>query len=309
MQRAAWAWIGLCLLSACGNAVAGDEKYRAEIEGFRQKRETGLKAEDGWLSVSGLFWLRPGETRMGSDPSNDILLPDHAPAFVGVLTLSDTNATFKVAPGVAITRAGKQFNGGELHSDKSGPADVLAVGDLKLILIKRGDRHAIRLKDNRSPQRTSFAGLRWFPIKEDWRITAKFVKYPAPKKLMMDTIVGISEEADCPGYVTFERDGKTFTLEPAVEKNGMLWFVFRDRTSGRTTAGGARQLYADAPVGDVVILDFNRATNLPCSYIPYATCPLAPPQNRLALAIEAGEKKYEPRSLERAAARATETAR
>ena len=71
--------------------------------------------------------------------------------------------------------------------------------------------------------------------------------------------------------------------------------MFRDSTSGRTTHGGARQLYADAPKGDSVVLDFNKATNLPCAYIPYATCPLAPPQNRLSLAIEAGELKYEPR--------------
>ena len=70
--------------------------------------------------------------------------------------------------------------------------------------------------------------------------------------------------------------------------------MFRDRTSGRTTAGGARQLYADPPIDGRVVLDFNKAVNLPCAYIPYATCPLAPPQNRLSVAIEAGEQKYEP---------------
>ena len=165
---------------------------------------------------------------------------------------------------------------------------------MKLILLKRGDRLAIRLKDNQSPIRASFAGLRWFPVREDWRIQAKFVPYPTATKLVMDTIVGGTEELESPGYVTFERDGKDYTLQAAAEKNGSLWFVFRDATSGRTTAGGARQLYADAPKGDHVVLDFNKAVNLPCSYIPYATCPLAPPQNRLRLAIEAGERKYEP---------------
>ena len=99
---------------------------------------------------------------------------------------------------------------------------------------------------------------------------------------------------DSPGYVTFERDGKTYRLEAAGQKNGTLWFVFRDGTSGRTTHGGARQLYADPPKEGSVVLDFNKAVNLPCAYIPYATCPLAPPQNRLSLAIEAGELKYEP---------------
>ena len=108
--------------------------------------------------------------------------------------------------------------------------------------------------------------------------------------------MGEIETVESPGYVSFKRDGKTFRLDAAASKNGTLWFVFRDGTSGRTTAGGARQLYADPPQGGRVLLDFNKAVNLPCAYIPYATCPLAPPQNRLSLAIEAGELKYEPRS-------------
>jgi uncharacterized protein (DUF1684 family) len=202
---------------------------------------------------------------------------------------------------VTVTRNGKPFDHGELRSDADSQPDTLAIGDVKLILLKRGDRLAIRLKDNQSPLRTSFAGLRWFPIRDDWRIQAKFVAYPTKTKLVMDTIVGGTDEMESPGYVTFERDGKVYQLQAAGQKNGSLWFVFRDGTSGRTTAGGARQLYADPPQGDKVVLDFNKAVNLPCSYIPYATCPLAPPQNRLSLAIEAGELKYEPTRPERSA--------
>jgi len=275
-------------------AAAGDDRYREEIERFRQKREANLKADDGWLTVSGLFWLRPGETRIGSDPSNDILLPAHTPASVGTLNLNEGRAEFRAAPNVTVTRNGKPFDHGELQSDADHQPDTLAVGDVKLILIKRGERLAIRLKDNQSPFRASFAGLRWFPVREDWRIEAKFVPFPTSTKLVMETIVGGTDELESPGYVTFEREGKEYKLQAAVEKNGSLWFVFRDGTSGRTTAGGARQLYADAPKGERVVLDFNKAVNLPCSYIPYATCPLAPPQNRLRLAIEAGERKYEP---------------
>jgi len=288
--------VSLLVLVACLGAIAavGDDRFREENEGWRQKREADLKADDGWLTVSGLFWLRPGETRIGSDPSNDILLPAHAPASVGTLNLREGRAEFRSAPNVTVTRNGKPFDQGELRSDADSQPDTLAVGDVKLILLKRGDRLAIRLKDNQRPFRTSFAGLRWFPVRDDWRIQAKFVAYPTTTKLVMDTIVGVTEEEESPGYVTFERGGKVYQLQAAAQKNGSLWFVFRDGTSGRTTAGGARQLYADSPKGDQVVLDFNKAVNLPCSYIPYATCPLAPPQNRLSLAIEAGELKYEP---------------
>jgi uncharacterized protein (DUF1684 family) len=98
-----------------------------------------------------------------------------------------------------------------------------------------------------------------------------------------------------------------YQLQAAGQKNGSLWFVFRDGTSGRTTHGGARQLYADPPRGGLVELDFNKAVNLPCAYTPYATCPLAPRQNRLELAIEAGELKYEPAGANRSAGESSRT--
>lgn len=170
---------------------------------------------------------------------------------------------------------------------------------MKLILLKRGERYAVRIKDKQSPLRKSFAGLRWYPPRPEWRIQAAFVPHVIPTKLNLDTIVGETDVVDSPGYVTFECAGKTYRLDAAAQKNGKLWFVFRDGTSGRTTHAGARQLDAEPPRAGVVTLDFNKAVNLPCAYIPFATCPLAPPQNRLSLAIEAGELKYEPGRADR----------
>jgi uncharacterized protein len=292
-------------LGAAAASAGAGESFEKDVERWRLRREAELKADDGWLTVCGLAWLRPGETRIGSDPSNDVLLPAHAPAAVGVLTLDagTGRAYFRAAPGVAITRNGRPFESGAIHSDADERPDTLAVGDVRLILLKRGERMALRIKDNRSPIRAGFAGLRWYPVDEHWRIAGKFVAYPEPTKLTFDTIVGERETLESPGEVTFERGGKTYRLQAARLKGGALWFVFRDATSGRTTAGGARQLTADPPRGDKVILDFNKAVNLPCAYIPYATCPLAPPQNRLGLAIEAGEKVYEPGRSADAAAR------
>jgi uncharacterized protein (DUF1684 family) len=284
----------LGILAAAGSVPArGDDRYEQEIASWRRQRELGLKADDGWLTVIGLFWLQSGESRLGSDPSSDIMLPAHAPGWVGTLTLRDGRVRFQAAPGVAVARNGQPFPSGEIHSDADEHPDTLAVGDIKMILLRRGARLALRLKDNRSSLRARFAGLRWYPVRQDWRIPARFVAYPTPKKLVMDTIVGEPEIEESPGYVTFEREGKVYSLQAVRQRSGALWFVFRDGTSGRTTHGGARQLSADPPRDDLVILDFNQAVNLPCAYIPYSTCPLAPPQNRLSLAIEAGELKYE----------------
>jgi len=303
MQRVAFTSASfLVLLSGLGSRPAvSDDRYRDEIERWRQKREVDLKADDGWLTVSGLFWLRPGENRIGSDPANDLLLPARTPGLVGTLDLADGKAVFRTAAGVRVTRDGVPFESGQIHADADDRPDTLAVGDVKLILLKRGNRFALRTKDNQSPIRAGFAGLRWYPVREEWRIQAEFTAYPTPTKLKMDTIIGETETTESPGHVTFERGGRVNRMQAAGQKNGSLWFVFRDGTSGRATHGGARQLYADPPRGGVVVLDFNKAVNLPCAYTPYATCPLAPRQNRLGLAIEAGELKYEPARPDRSA--------
>ncbi|MGH8244606.1 MAG: DUF1684 domain-containing protein, partial [Steroidobacteraceae bacterium] len=102
---------------------------------------------------------------------------------------------------------------------------------------------------------------------------------------------GDLEPFNAVGTVTFSLNGPSQTME-AWRSGKRLWFVFRDRTSGRDTYPSARFLYTDAPVDGKVVMDFNFAQNPPCAYNPFTTCPLPPQQNRLAVAIEAGEKKY-----------------
>jgi uncharacterized protein (DUF1684 family) len=180
----------------------------------------------------------------------------------------------------------------EMYSDASGRQNVVAIGRLKLLLISRGGRYAIRLKDNKSPMRRNFTGLHWYAVDQSWRIRAKFVAYPEPRKLVFNTVAGVKEEMPNPGYAAFVRNGQEYRLDAAVEGSG-LFFVFRDGTSGRTTYGGARFLNTEAPRNGTVTLDFNRAINPPCAFTPYATCPLPPPQNRIKLPITAGEMKYD----------------
>ncbi len=285
--------VGAIPLSVAPSQINADESaYRAEVERFQQAREASLRADDGWLSVSGLGWLKPGANRIGSDPASEVALRPAAPASVGVLTLPSneptTVAQFQPAPGVAVLLNGRPFEGGAIRSDVDGAgADVLAVAEFRLILLRRNDRFALRVKDNASPTRANFAGCRWFPVNEDWRVIARFTPHALPKTIRFETTVGGQDVLPCPGVVSFEHAGQTYRLEAAAEPDGKLWFVFRDATAGATTAANARQLTTDAPVGDVVILDFNRAINLPCAYIEHATCPIAPPQNRLPLAIPA----------------------
>ena len=125
---------------------------------------------------------------------------------------------------------------------------------------------------------------------------AKFIPFDKPRKVMFDTLAGVKEEDESPGYVTFTRGGMEYRLEPVLD-DGELWFIMRDGTSGKATYGASRFLYAALPKGGVkqagtVEIDFNKAENPPCVFTDFATCPLPPPQNRLSLAVTAGEQMY-----------------
>ncbi|HEV8336212.1 MAG TPA: DUF1684 domain-containing protein [Candidatus Polarisedimenticolia bacterium] len=269
--------------------------YAAEVEKWRQEREARLKNDTGWLTVAGLFWLKEGPNRFGTDPAADIILPaGTAPAYTGVFELKEGKTKVRVDSGATVTSAGRTVTEMELTPDKAGDPTVLALGDLSMFVIERGGKYAIRLKDKNSKMRREFTGLKWYPVKPEYRITATFNPYEPPKQIPVPNILGQTESLPSPGYVTFTLKGKTVRLEPVLESpdDKELFFIFRDGTSGDTTYPSGRFLYADMPVEGKVVLDFNKAYNPPCAFTPYATCPLPPPANRLKVNIEAGELNY-----------------
>lgn len=273
-------------------ALLAQTGYREEIERWRKQREAALVADEGWLTVAGLYWLKEGDNRAGTAPSNEIVLPPgSAPPRIGTFTFRKGSTTFTAEPGVELTLDGKPVQKTALRSDAEGPPDVLRTGALSMWVIRRGDRHAIRLRDLNAPARKQFQGLRWFDIDESWRIQARWVPYNPPKKVSILNIVGIEEPAVVPGYASFQIAGKEYRLEPT-EEGGRLFFVFRDLTAGKETYPAGRFLYADPPQGGSVILDFNRAYSPPCAFTAYATCPLPRPENRLQVRITAGEMNH-----------------
>jgi uncharacterized protein (DUF1684 family) len=252
--------------------------YTDEILAWRAARESSLKADGGWLTLAGLFWLKEGANSFGTASGNDIVLPD-GPERAGTFHLHGEKVT--VALGSSAAR--------ELRPDNEAAGDIIRIKELTLYPIKRGDRYGIRLKDKNSSFRREFTGLHWFPVKEAARVTAKFVA--APGKVTIPNILGQKDEEDSPGYAVFQWEGRELRLQPVLE-DGRLFFIFRDMTSGKETYGAGRFLYADAPKDGTVVLDFNKAYTPPCAFTPYATCPLPPPQNRMAVRMEAGELKY-----------------
>lgn len=260
---------------------------------FRADREATLKADNGWLTVAGLHFLEQGDNRIGSDPSNDIVLDfPSVPKHAGVITMNGTNVRIKAAAGQPLVINGKPTQDSELHGAFDGkPVDTVQFGPLTFFVHYSGPRLALRVRDQQSPIRTNFTGLRWFEPNPAFRTIGTFAPYAEPKVVLIPNILGDLEPFTAIGTVTFQLAGGAHTME-AWRSGQRLWFVFRDQTSGRDSNASARFLYTDGPVDGKVVMDFNYAQNPPCAYNPYTTCPLPPKQNRLSVAVPAGEKKY-----------------
>lgn len=276
-------------LGSLSAGMAATPGYEAEIQGWRTNREMRLKADGGWLTVAGLFWLKEGDNRFGSDKTSDIVLPPSAAAHAGVFTLHAGETRYKLEPGVPAMIGGKPASAGILRPDTSAEEEVLQVGPLTMQVIERGGRYGIRLKDMQSAQRKAFSGLRWFPVKEAYRVTARFVS--APTIIQVPNVLGQVSDMPRPGYLIFTVNGQEMRLDPVIEEPGdkEIFIIFRDETAPKETYGAGRFLYADMPKDGQVVLDFNKAYSPPCAFTPFATCPLPPKQNRLTVRIEAGE--------------------
>jgi uncharacterized protein (DUF1684 family) len=283
---------GLLALFALSAAAQAQSSFESESQSWRQQREEKLKADDGWLTVSGLFWLKEGVNTVGSSPANNIVLPPQsAPAHVGEFEYREGKTVFRAVKGVVVTANDQPIREIELKSDEVKKPDVLRVADLSLLLLKRGERYAIRLKDKNARTRREFTGLNWYAPDETFRVVARFIPYDQPKEVNVVNILGDTEKMKSPGYVVFKLNGQEYSLEP-VASGDRLFFIFRDLTSGKTTYKPGRFLYADAAKDGQVILDFNQAINPPCTFTAFATCPLPTKRNHLQVAIEAGEKPY-----------------
>jgi len=267
--------------------------YQTEIERWRERQEAELRADDGWLTLAGLFWLEEGVNRFGASPDNEIVLPeDSAPDYAGSIAFHAGAATLHAEPSVGVSVGGKLVIGAtQLRSDAEAESDLITLGDLTMVLIRRGARHAIRLWDRRSPARQAFSGRRWYPVREAYRLTAHFVPRDPPHTLAVPNILGETEPRLSPGYAAFTINGQAYSLD-AVTEGEELFFIFRDQTGGDTTYPAGRFLKAAFPQNGQITLDFNRAYSPPCAFTAFATCPLPPAQNRLALRVDAGEKKY-----------------
>ncbi len=268
--------------------------YLHEIERWHAARIARLIAPDGWLSLVGLEWLKPGVNRIGSTVDSDIVLPK-GPAHLGEIEWTeDGRLVVTLDPATGATIDGEAQSSVVMLDDSHANPTRVSFGTVNFIAIDRGGRKGLRVRDSAAATRTGFTGIERFPVDPAWRIEAEWLQLDPPYQLATGTVIGTIENYPAPGKAVFERDGGRFELYPVLETptDTRLFLIFADATSGRETYGAARFLYADMPRDGRIVLDFNTAYNPPCAFTPYATCPLAPPENRLALRVTAGELKY-----------------
>jgi len=275
------------------------DNYSREIEQWRAQRIARLTAADGWLSLIGLHWLEPGPNTLGSAADNAIVLAK-APPHLGMIDWrADGSLVLQLKPGSGARVDGEAKSQAILRDDRDANPTGVSFGSINFVVIDRGGRKALRVRDSEADTRAQFGGIESFAVDPSWRIVADWIPFDPPQTLETANVIGQMERYPVPGKAVFERDGRTHELLPVVEVPGdtQLFLMFADGTSGRETYGAARFLYADPPGDGKIVLDFNKAYNPPCAFTAFATCPLAPPENRLDLRVTAGEKKYKKREM------------
>ncbi|BCY07358.1 DUF1684 domain-containing protein [Actinoplanes sp. L3-i22] len=241
----------------------GHEKRRADPHGF--------------LAITGLHWLDATPQRFPDAPGEWSTGPE------GVLvTLADGESLDGIGAGE--------------HRFEPIPerGDItVGYGDAKLEIARRGGFDVLRPRHPSHETLAQYTGTPAYPATEKWAVNGTFLPFEAPVPVTVGSVSeGLEHVYESPGKVEFSVGGQDLALTAFNGGTpGSLFVLFTDATSGVTTYAANRSLAIPAPDPDgAVVLDFNRATNLPCAYTEFATCPLPPAGNRLPIAVEAGER-------------------
>jgi uncharacterized protein (DUF1684 family) len=296
LRRAAAFAVLAAAMSVGVAATAVSQDENTQVADWRAKRLASLTSETGWLTPVALYWLKEGDNSFGRASRQSFSLDDAALApDTGVFVLKQHRVRYVAHAQNAMTYLGKPVTSMDLVSDEGDKPTELIAGTLHFMVIDRAGHLGVRVRDSVSPNRVQFKGLQYFPVRPDWLVHARFEPYVPEHKIQIVNILGMTEEMTSPGAIVFERGGRTWRLDAILEDPGdqQLFVMFSDSTSGKQTYGAGRFLYIGLPQGNRIEVDFNEAFNPPCAFTDFATCPLPPEQNRLALSVDAGELKYE----------------
>lgn len=268
------------MTAPASDAASDLDDFAAEWDAWHRRHQARLADPHGFLAITSLHWLT-GEPRQ---------FPD-AP---GEWSTGPDGVVVALADGEELVIGGSPVHGRYSFGDIPERGSVSAVWkDAVIEVAKRGGNDIVRPRHPGNALRTAFRGTPAYPPHPRWALAGRYVPFAEPRPTTVGSVIdGLEHVYVAPGQVTFTLEGRDLSLTafPGHEP-GSLLILFTDATSGVTTYAANRTLHLPPPALDgSVVLDFNRAANLPCAYTDLATCPLPPAENRLPVAVEAGEK-------------------
>lgn len=266
--------------SAVSMPAADRRAFIQDWKAWRLTREATLSDPFGWLSVTDMHWLDTTPHRFAGIP--------------GGWGSDESGLWVQLASGEELFNEGERITGfhnfGLLRERQS---ITVRTSTFAVELARRGGSDLIRSRRPDAPALAAFTGVPAFEPDPGWRLYGWFVPH-RHTVTVGSAMEGVRHEYDSPGSLEFDVAGRTHRLTAFRGKEPNTFQVlFTDETTGSATSALCRTLFVAAPAEDgSVVLDFNRAVNMPCSFTKHATCPLPPPENRLPFAVEAGEKEY-----------------
>ncbi|MDQ1199932.1 DUF1684 domain-containing protein [Rhodococcus sp. SORGH_AS_0303] len=253
--------------------------FEQDWAAWHSDREEYFRDPLGWVALTGLYWLTETDAAVGDLP--------------GVWRADDDTLHVTASAGDGLSVDGVVVDGTvALHPVEGAPGLLVAAGERRVEVIRRTGSVALRVHDPAAPTLASFGGIPTFAPDEKWRVSGTFTPYDSERTVTTAAVVeGLEHHHAGLGVIDFTLGNAPQQFVAFRGKAGGFHILFTDETSGVSTYPACRSLaVGDADADGLVTLDFNRASNLPCALTDYATCPVAPPENRLTVAVEAGEK-------------------
>lgn len=312
--------LSTALLFSCSEPISERALALDGWQAWHDQRVADLLGDAGWLDLTGLHWLRleedsegrqRGTVSVGPGTENLVVLEprpslEGAPATLAEFEI-DPPDRFEIvaAPGAGLSLEGVSLPENQSRSlwlEDSEDASMKRLaevrrGPLAMTLIVRGGNWAVRVRDRSIDSEALLGDLDVWPASEEWVIPARFEAFEDVRDVEVPNVTPFEYDQKSVGEIVLTLPGENeerrlLALGTSLEEP--LFLIVADETNGRSTYGGGRYMYPEPPDADGNLwVDFNRLYNPPCAFTGWATCPLPPRQNRVDVAIEAGEKAWD----------------
>lgn len=251
---------------------------QVEWERWHAEREASLAAPYGWLTLTGFAWLPDRSGPVEGLPGQWWSSGDEA--HVQAVESDGLTDDGKVVDGIVSARV-----------EEAGSLDWVRIGTRQVQLLRRGGRLAVRTRDPEAATQRDFTGVPTYPYDGEWVLPATFHRWAAPQRVEVTTARrDLVQQVRLVGSIDLVVHHRTHRLQVSEGADGTLGLSFHDSTNGASTAPW-RTVSTSVPDAEGnLVVDFNRAVNLPFAFTEFGTCPAPVSSNQILAAVTAGEQ-------------------